>query len=901
MRTVRIYDLAKELNRENRDILVICDNLGITYKSHSSTITEEEAQAIRKAVRTTRMSAGSMKPGVKPAIAAKSPEVVDTRGKQQILQVYRPPVNAVVRPAAELVVAPAPEPVPAVAEVIPAPAVPVVVLPEPVVKPVVVELPPPPVAVTPPAPVEVPLPKVEALPPKVEATPPVVVVAPPVVEVPVAPVELPLPPLPTPKVATAVEPPPGLKPKRTRREEEEEAEEASAKSKRKTATPAKAGEPARAETPRHAISRPTAKTPSAPTRSTPAPRKGPSRPIPAGSSSSSGGGSGPVGRSQRGSAVEESTVPKIVVLTGATSIQDLAAQMRLPPTELIKALFLKRVMVTINQLLEIPTAEMVAAELGFEVQRGDRVVADAHKTEMLDLADLDHLLIRPPVVTIMGHVDHGKTSLLDAIRTTKVAQGEAGGITQHIGAYVVPVPTGDTVRRVVFLDTPGHAAFTAMRARGAKVTDIAVLVVAADDGVMPQTKEAISHAQAAGVPIVVAINKVDKPDANPDRVKQELAEYNLVPEEWGGETIMVPVSARERINLDLLLEMLLLQADILDLQANPDRNAKGTIIEAHLDKNKGPVATVLVQNGTLRVGDTFVVGPVLGKVRAMFDDQGQPVTLASPSIPVEVMGFSQVPAAGDELEVYADEREARRISEERTVTSRNLRLNNQLSTRRISLGTLSAQAQEGELKELNLILKADVQGSVEAIIASLNKLPQTKVQLRILLTAAGEVSEADIDLALASRAVIFAFNTTIVPNARTQADNSGVDIREYDVIYKLLEDAEDAMAGLLEPELVEESLGVVEVRKVIPVGKLGKIAGCYVREGKVIRNCQMRVRRAKAVVFEGQVDSLKRFKDDAREVATGFECGVGSDQFSNWEESDLIETFRMVTRKRSLV
>jgi len=899
MRSVRIYDLAKELNRENRDILLICDHLGIAYKSHSSTITEEEAQAIRKAVRSRLGAAATpAKPGTKPVLAAKTPEIIDTKGKQQILQVYRPPTAPPVRvpetpketvavPVVEVV----PEPIAAVAEA-PAPAVEPVVVVAPV-EPVVIEVPEPVVVV-------VPEPVVVVAPPVVVPEPVLAVAPAPVIPLP-EPV-LPSPPA-TPPVAKAPEPPAGLKPKRTRRDDEDEEDEEAinAKAKRKGASPAKAVEAAKPDTPRHAISRPTAKAAAAPTRSTPAPRKGPSRPIPAGSGGSSGGGGGPVTRNQRGAAVEESTVPKIITLTGPTSIQDLAAQMRLPPTELIKALFLKRVMVTINQLLELPTAEMAAAELGFEVKRADRAVSSALKTEMLEVADLDHLLTRPPVVTIMGHVDHGKTSLLDAIRTTKVAQGEAGGITQRIGAYVVPVSSGDDTRKVVFLDTPGHAAFTAMRARGAKVTDIAVLVVAADDGVMPQTKEAISHAQAAGVPIVVAINKVDKPESNPDRVKQELAEFNLIPEEWGGETIMVPVSARERTNLDLLLEMLLLQADILDLQANPNRNAKGTIIEAHLDKTKGPVATVLVQNGTLRVGDTFVVGPVWGKVRAMFDDLGKPVTTAPPSIPVEVMGFAQVPAAGDEIDVYDDEREARRVAESRAIVSRDLRLSNQLSTRRISLGTLSAQAQEGELKELNLILKADVQGSVEAIVASLNKLPQAKVQLRILMAAAGEVSEADIDLALASHAVIFAFNTTVVNNARIQADNTGVDIREYDVIYKLLEDAEDAMAGLLEPELVEENLGLTEVRKVIPVGKLGKIAGCYIREGKVIRNCQVRVRRGQQVIFEGQADSLKRFKDDVREVVSGFECGIGCDQFNGWEEGDMIESFRMVTRKRSLV
>jgi len=426
-----------------------------------------------------------------------------------------------------------------------------------------------------------------------------------------------------------------------------------------------------------------------------------------------------------------------------------------------------------------------------------------------------------------------------------------------------------------------------------------VLVVAADDGVKPQTVEAISHARAAGVPIVVAINKIDKPDANPDRVKQELSEFELIPEEWGGKTVMVPVSARQKVNLNLLLENLLLVADYeLELLANPNREARGTIIEAHLDKSRGPVATALVQNGTLRVGDSLVVGPIYGKVRALYNDRGERVEEAPPSTPVEVLGLRDVPLAGDEFEVYADDSEAQRIARERSTSARDTRLQ-QLSTRRVSLGAVSAQAQEGELKELNIILRADVQGSVEAIRASLEKLPQDKVQIRVLQAAPGEVSITDIDLAAASDAVILAFSTTLSSGARSAAEQAGVDVREYDVIYKLLEDVQLAMEGLLDPELVEEPLGMAEVRQVFPVGK-GQVAGCYVREGKLLRNAQMRIRRGKEVVFEGHVDSLKRFKEDAKEVATGFECGVGSDKFSNWLAGDIIECFRMVTQKRNL-
>ncbi|MEM9163268.1 MAG: translation initiation factor IF-2, partial [Cyanobacteria bacterium P01_F01_bin.4] len=520
-------------------------------------------------------------------------------------------------------------------------------------------------------------------------------------------------------------------------------------------------------------------------------------------------------------------------------------------------------------------------------------------TEMLDEADLENLQHRPPVVTIMGHVDHGKTSLLDAIRKAKVAQGEAGGITQHIGAYHVDVEHEGKDRQVVFLDTPGHEAFTAMRARGARVTDIAVLVVAADDGVRPQTIEAISHAKAAQVPIVTAINKIDKETANADRVKQELMEHGLVPEEWGGDNIMVPVSAISGENLDLLLEMLLLQAEVEDLHANPDRLARGTVIEAHLDKARGPVATLLIQNGTLRVGDSIVAGAVFGKVRAMIDDLGERVDVASPSFAVEVLGLNDVPQAGDEFEVYADEKQARSAADDKASEQRLSRLQQAMASRRVTLNSLSAQAQEGDLKELNLILKADVQGSVEAILASLQQLPQNEVQIRVLMAAPGEISETDVDLAAASSAVIVGFNTTLASGARQSADRLGVDIRDYDIIYKLLEDIEGAMEGLLEPELVEEDLGEVEVRAVFPVRR-GTVAGCYVLSGKVTRNCKIRVMRSGEQVYEGNLDSLKRMKDDVKEVNSGFECGIGVNNFNAWQESDRIMAFKMVSKRRSL-
>lgn len=591
--------------------------------------------------------------------------------------------------------------------------------------------------------------------------------------------------------------------------------------------------------------------------------------------------------------------PERLVLTGELTVQELASELTIPETEVIKVLFFKGFAANINQTLDIPTATMVAQELGFEVETAEQESKARKVTEMLDVKDLENLQSRPPVVTIMGHVDHGKTTLLDAIRKTKVAQGEAGGITQHIGAYHVDVEHNGATQQVVFLDTPGHEAFTAMRARGARVTDIAILVVAADDGVRPQTIEAISHARAAGVPIVVAINKIDKEGAQPDRVKQELTEYNLLSEEWGGETIMVSVSAIHQENLDTLLEMILLVAEVEDLHANPNRPAKGTIIEAHLDKARGPVATFLVQNGTLRVGDTLVAGSTLGKVRAMVDDRGHRVEAAGPSFAVEVLGLGDVPAAGDEFECFLDEKAARAIAAERTDQQRQSRLQQAMASRRVSLSALSDQAREGQLKELNLLLKADVQGSVEAILGALGQLPQEEVQVRVLLAAPGEVTETDVDLAAASNAVIVGFNTTLASGARQAADEAGVDIREYNIIYKLLEDIEGAMEGLLEPELVEEALGQAEVRAVFPVGR-GAVAGCYVQSGKLVRNCKVRIRRSGNQIHEGVLDSLKRMKEDAREVNAGYECGVRLDSFHTWVEGDIIEAYRMVTKRRTL-
>ncbi|MFM7559617.1 translation initiation factor IF-2, partial [Cylindrospermopsis raciborskii] len=572
-------------------------------------------------------------------------------------------------------------------------------------------------------------------------------------------------------------------------------------------------------------------------------------------------------RRQQTTEVEVQERPNKLIVTGPMTVQELAEALLVADTEIVKILFMKAMAVSITQSLDIPTITLVAKELEVEVETAEPEAEARKVTEMIDIEDLDHLIRRPPVVTIMGHVDHGKTTLLDSIRKTKVAAGEAGGITQHIGAYHVDVEHEGKTQQIVFLDTPGHEAFTAMRARGARVTDIAILVVAADDGVRPQTIEAISHAQAAGVPIVVAINKIDKEGAQPERVKQELTNYGLTAEDWGGETIMVPVSAIKGENLDTLLEMVLLVAEVAELSANPNRAAKGTVIEAHLDKAKGAVATLLIQNGSLHVGDMLVAGSAFGKVRAMVDDRGRRVDAGTPSSAVEVLGLSDVPAAGDEFEVFENEKEARAIAGERADKQRQSRL----LQGRVTLTTLSAQAQEGELKELNLILKGDVQGSVEAIIGSLKQIPQNEVQIRLLLATAGEITETDIDLAAASNAVIIGFNTTYASGARQAADEAGVDVREYNIIYKLLEDIQGALEGLLEPELVEEPLGQTEVRAVFPVGR-GAVAGCYVQSGKLVRNCKVRIRRHSKVIYEGVLDSLKRMKEDVREVNSGYEC-----------------------------
>jgi len=583
---------------------------------------------------------------------------------------------------------------------------------------------------------------------------------------------------------------------------------------------------------------------------------------------------------------------KPIVLGEYTTIKELASKMHKSPAELIKKLFSMGVMATINQEIDTDTATILAAEYGYEVEVKLPVDLEA---QLMEEPEEDSALLtsRPSVVTVMGHVDHGKTSLLDAIRKTNVTATEAGGITQAIGAYQVE----HNGKKITFIDTPGHEAFTAMRARGAQVTDIAVLVVAADDGVMPQTIEAINHAKNAKVPIIVAINKIDKPTANPERVKQELTEHGLVPEEWGGDTICVNVSALKREGIEDLLEMILLLAEVLELKANPNRPARGTVIEAELDKARGAVASVLVQNGSLNVGDTIIAGTAFGRVRAMIDDKGRRIKKAGPSTPVEIIGFSEVPQAGDIFLVVEDEKLARTIVERRKERRREEELR---ATTRVSLDDLFKHIQEGQIKELNIIVKADVQGSVEALRQSLERLNTGEVKVNIIHGGVGAITETDVMFASASNAIIIGFNVRPDVNARKAAESEKVDIRLYRVIYDAIEDVKAAMSGLLEPEYKEVTTGRAEVRQIFKASKVGTIAGCYVLEGKIERDTKVRLVRDGIVVYEGKLDSLKRFKDDVKEVVQGYECGLTLEKYNEIKEGDIIEAFAVEAIKREL-
>ncbi|EIJ81459.1 translation initiation factor IF-2 [Bacillus methanolicus PB1] len=582
---------------------------------------------------------------------------------------------------------------------------------------------------------------------------------------------------------------------------------------------------------------------------------------------------------------KEKELPSKITFTGSLTVAELAKKLHREPSEIIKKLFMLGVMATINQDLDKDAIELIASDYGVEVE--EEIQVDTTDLEIYFTKDDEKDLVeRPPVVTIMGHVDHGKTTLLDSIRHSKVTAQEAGGITQHIGAYQV-VKNG---KKITFLDTPGHAAFTTMRARGASITDITILVVAADDGVMPQTVEAINHAKAANVPIIVAVNKIDKPDANPDRVMQELTEHGLVPEAWGGDTIFVQISALKGEGIDELLEMILLVSEVEEYKANPNRNAVGTVIEAQLDKGRGSVATLLVQNGTLKVGSPIVVGNTFGRVRAMVNDMGRRVKEAGPSTPVEITGLNDVPQAGDRFVVFDDEKTARQIGEARAQKA----LQEQRGEKsRVSLESLFEQMKQGEMKDLNVIIKADVQGSAEALAASLQKIDVEGVNIRIIHSGVGAITESDITLAAASNAIVIGFNVRPDVNAKRAAEEEKVDIRLHRIIYKAIEEIEAAMKGMLEPEFEEKTIGQAEVRQTFKVSKIGTIAGCYVTDGKITRDSGVRLIRDGIVIFEGTIDALKRYKDDAKEVNQGYECGITIKNFNDIKEGDIIEAFIM--------
>ena len=580
----------------------------------------------------------------------------------------------------------------------------------------------------------------------------------------------------------------------------------------------------------------------------------------------------------------------VIEIGDTITVKELCEKLGKPANDVIKNLIFLGVMAGVNQEIDFATAEKLCEKYEVLVEKKENEVELEAFEEDTDVVE-ENLVKRPPIVTIMGHLDLGKTSLLDAIRHAKVTASEAGGITQHIGAYTVSL-NGE---KITFLDTPGHEAFTAMRARGAQVTDIVILVVAADDGIMPQTKEAINHCKAANVPMIVAINKIDRPGANIDRVKQELTEHGLVSEDWGGDTICVPVSAKTGENLESLLEMVLLTAEMQELTADPNRKAKGTVIEAKLDKGRGSVASLLIQNGTLNVGDSILVGSTYGRIRAMFDDRGKKIKSAGPSIPVEILGLSEVPAAGDRFIVCKDEKTARNMAELR---KQKIKADSHQASNRVSLEDLYSQIQEGKVKELAIVVKADVQGSVEAIRQSLEKLSTDDVKVRVIHGAVGAITETDVTLAAASNALVIGFNVRPDGNATVQAEKENIEIKTYRIIYDAIEDVKSAMIGMLEPEYKEVVNGKAEVRMTYKISNVGTIAGCYVTDGKIVRNSEIRVIRDGIVIFESTLASLKRFKDDAKEVAKGYECGLSVEKFNDLKEGDVIESFTMEAIKR---
>lgn len=582
---------------------------------------------------------------------------------------------------------------------------------------------------------------------------------------------------------------------------------------------------------------------------------------------------------------EEMVGDGIIVYEEGITVGELAEKIHKPVAEISKFLFLLGKLLTINSSLDDETVELVCMEYGYEVKK--HVPVSEVNFENIEIIDKEEdLVTRPPVVTIMGHVDHGKTTLLDAIRNSRVVEGEFGGITQHIGAYQVDVNN----KKVTFLDTPGHEAFTAMRARGAQVTDIVIIVVAADDGVMPQTKEAVDHAKAAGVPIVVAVNKIDKPGADPDRIMGEMADLGLMPEEWGGDTVFCKISAKKNEGIDELLEALTVVAELADLKANPKRYGYGSVVEGKLDKGRGPVATLLVQNGTLRTGDPIVVGTAFGRVRQMLDDKGRELTTAGPAMPVEVTGLNDVPSAGDKFMAFASEKEARHIGEQRLKERQE---KERRANSAMSLDDLYAQINSGEVQDINIIVKADVQGTAEAVKASLERITMDNIHVKVIRSTVGAISESDVLLASASQAIIYGFNVRPDANVRKKAESEGVEIRLHNIIYKMVEEIEAAMKGMLAPEITEVVIGQAEIRQVIKVSKVGSIAGSYVTDGCMRRDCGVRLLRNGIVVYEGKLGSLRRFQNDVKEVQAGYECGMTIENYNDIKEGDIIEGFEM--------
>jgi len=584
----------------------------------------------------------------------------------------------------------------------------------------------------------------------------------------------------------------------------------------------------------------------------------------------------------------ESTPDEVIEMEKTIIVKDLAEKLKKSPVEVIKQLIFLGVMANMNQEIDFNIAEQVVEKFGSMAVLKEEEAGKLGEEEDIEdnFEEENDTEKRPPVVTVMGHVDHGKTSLLDAIKKSKVTATEAGGITQHIGAYTVDVNN----EKITFLDTPGHEAFTAMRARGAQITDVVILVVAADDGIMPQTAEAINHCKAANVPMIIAINKMDKPSANPDKVKQELTEHGLIAEDWGGDTVCVPVSAHTREGIDTLLEMVVITSEMLELTANKERRAKGTVIEAKLDKGRGPVASLLVQNGTLNVGDSIIVGTTYGRIRAMIDDKGNKIKSAGPSIPVEILGLSEVPAAGDRFNVVKDEKTARNMADKR---KEKIRQENFTASNKVSMENLYSQIQEGKVKELSVIVKADVQGSVEAIRQSLEKLSTDNVKVRVIHGGVGAITETDVTLASASNAIIIGFNVRPDGNAIAAGEKESVEIKTYRIIYDAIEDIKSAMVGMLDPEYKEVIQGRVEVRAVYKISNVGTIAGCYVLNGKITRHSSVRILREGIVIFESTLASLKRFKDDVKEAAAGFECGLSIEKFNDIKEGDILEAYTM--------